>query len=238
LPEVWKQNMDSSVDARDFFAEYHGHPIGDLATVHSVLRANGKRIVWLIGDSSLDNKHWLYSNIGLKKISDPAFAPALNGFEHILSPPKMVQDVCYHLNKQLDGGPFACINAAVEESTVADRQNGLLAHDAFVRDHLQPQDVVIVSLGGNDIALRPTTGTMLAIGALNFLTPKSLVEGGWGPGFGHLKDIFQVQIQAILEKIFEKHKPSLAIACTIYCKTVFFSGLWLFQVLQRKQILP
>lgn len=95
--------MEQSVNAREFYAEYIGHPLDALASVHDILRANGKRIVWLIGDSSLDNKHWLYSS-SLKPVTDRAFAPAVNGYEHILSPPKMVQDVCYHLNKQLEGG--------------------------------------------------------------------------------------------------------------------------------------
>lgn len=38
-------------------------------------------------------------------------------------------------------GPFACINAAIEESTVADRRHELRAQDEFVRDHLQPQGI-------------------------------------------------------------------------------------------------
>jgi hypothetical protein len=117
-------------------------------------------------------------------------------------------------------GEYACINAAVEESTVGDREKGLLPHDEFVRDHIQSDDVVIVSMGGNDIALKPTTGTMLAIGALNFLTPTAMVRGGWGPGFGHLKGIFCDQVEVFLKRVYEKHTPKLTIPCTIYYPAV------------------
>ena len=231
------------VDAQSFYGEYHGHPLDALETVHNFLRAQGKRIVYLVGDSSLDNKHWLFAQRLSKKTSDPAFGPALNGFEHVLHPPVAVEDVCYFVNKELSEqglGQYACINAAVEESTVSDREQGLLPHDEvrraeglgcaflltlrmcpqFVRDHLQPDDIVIVSMGGNDIALRPTTATMLAIGALNFLTPKAMVLGGWGPGFGHLKGIFCDQVEAYLKRLYEKHVPKLTVPCTIYYPAV------------------
>jgi hypothetical protein len=88
--------MNATVNAPAFYAEYHGHPLPQLvkflafcfvvlshqlsqAVVHDFLRAQGKRIVWLVGDSSLDNKHWLYKD-RLKPISDPAFENAVNGF--------------------------------------------------------------------------------------------------------------------------------------------------------------
>ncbi len=215
--------MQDTVDAQSFYAEYHGHPLHQLARVHDFVRTQGKRVLWLMGDSSMDSKHWLYENRGLKPLGDAAFGPAVNGFEHFLAPPVAVRDVCYHVNKELQEqglSEYACLNAAVEESTVADREGGLLAHDEFVRDRIQPQDIVFVSLGGNDIALRPSTGTMLAIGALNFLTPTAMVRGGWGPGFGHLKGIFCDQIETFLKRVFEKHTPRLVVPCTIYYPAV------------------
>ena len=35
-----------------------------------------------------------------------------------------------------------------------------MSHDEFVRDNIQPEDILICSLGGNDIALKPTCGTI------------------------------------------------------------------------------
>ncbi len=52
-----------SVRAASFYAEYKGHPIGDLELVYNHLRHDlHKRIIWLCGDSSVDCKHWLYPN--------------------------------------------------------------------------------------------------------------------------------------------------------------------------------
>lgn len=119
------------------------------------------------------------------------------------------------------GSSFACINAAVEESTVSDRYGTLLEHDVFVQEHLEDGDVIVVSLGGNDIALRPSTGTMLAIGSLNFLTPMWMASRGWGLGYGHLQGIFKDQIQDYLERLVGDTKVELVMPCTIYypCET-------------------
>ena len=77
--------------------------------------------MWLLGDSSLDNKYWLPSP-GTR-------TPAVNGFEAVLSPPTMRRDVAYWTNKHLADAtagvaPF-CLNAAVEESTIGHRILGL-----------------------------------------------------------------------------------------------------------------
>ena len=49
-----------TVSAKKFYAEYHGHPTEDLEVVHQGLKRAGKeKFIWLCGDSSLDNKHWI-----------------------------------------------------------------------------------------------------------------------------------------------------------------------------------
>ena len=62
----------------------------------------------------------------------------MNAFGAALEPPRMVRDVAYWLNAaaeaRLGAGALCALNAAVEESTVADRGAGLLVQDAFVRD--------------------------------------------------------------------------------------------------------
>ena len=101
-----------------------------MARVHQFLREQGKKIVWLVGDSSLDNKHWLFSNRLKNSVADKAFAPAVNGLEHVLQPPKSVQDVAHFVNVFLASNglsDFACLCCAVEESTVADRYDNKLA---------------------------------------------------------------------------------------------------------------
>mmetsp|Transcript_150401 Transcript_150401/g.481362 ORF Transcript_150401/g.481362 Transcript_150401/m.481362 type:complete len:137 (-) Transcript_150401:145-555(-) len=91
-----------SVSSSEYYWNYHGQRIDHLNAVHASLRESCcKSFVWLAGDSSLDNKHWLFngekSNPSVMRREEIA-APAVNGYEHILSPPRMARDVCYWLN--------------------------------------------------------------------------------------------------------------------------------------------
>jgi len=105
---------------------------------------------------------------------------------------------------------------SVEESTVEDRtRHGLLAQDVFIRvsehslmkhthlldfcraflllllqDNITPDDSLIVSVGGNDIALHPTLRT-----ALNMLvlvkSPAWTIRAGIAPGLGYFVRLFR-----------------------------------------------
>jgi hypothetical protein len=186
-----------------------------------------------MGDSSLDNKYWLYPDASSKSdssLKDESFCgDAENGYEHILEPPRGIRDVAWHLNHELArlGSEYACINAAVEESTTSDRDNGvLLEQDLFVQRNLRNGDLIIVSLGGNDIALRPTKATMAAIGSLNFLTPQFMAKRGYGLGFGHLGTIFKDSIENYLKRVVGETKPALIVPCTIYYPCEHDTGSW------------
>ena len=121
--------------------------------LHDAVRRK-RAIIWLLGDSTLDNKHWFNDE-----------EAAVNGYEAVLKPARSREDVAHHLNKEIVAnglaGEWCCINTAVEEATLGMRGAGrpLLAQDVFCRDHLQPADALVVSCGGNDIALRPTAWT-------------------------------------------------------------------------------
>lgn len=73
------------------------------------------------------------------------------------------------------GGSFdnaVCINCAVEESTVSERPGArIMPHDEFVRDHIKSSDVLVLSIGGNDIALRPSPLTICNMAALAKVRP-------------------------------------------------------------------
>lgn len=77
----------------------------------------------------------------------------------------MKTDISYWLNLEAEKKkfPLVTINCAIEESTIGARAGcgNLLAHDIFIRDNITPADTVVVSLGGNDIALRPTFATII-----------------------------------------------------------------------------
>ena len=119
----------------------------------------------------------------------PSFtAAAVNGYEDVLQPTRMVMDVSYWLNRTAEErfgrGRFCTINASVEESTLADRDGSLLEQDAFLRDAVGPGDVVVLSVGGNDIALRPTKATIVWMLALT-RSPVWAIKAGVAPGFSY-----------------------------------------------------
>ena len=110
-----------------------------------------------MGDSTLDNKHWIFSDQfrtkedQLRRPNDFT-AKAVNGYEKVFAPPaRMVKDVSYFLNQQaaeqVGNGQLCTIMSSVEESTISDRSDGLLKHDAFIRDHITSDDVLIISVG-------------------------------------------------------------------------------------------
>lgn len=79
-------------------------------------------------------------------------------------------DVTYWLNyhgvNQRRNQKYGAINTAVEATTLNSRTFRLFPQDQFLRDNIQQEDVLIVSVGGNDIALRPTPCTILSLGCM------------------------------------------------------------------------
>jgi len=219
----------NKIESQLFYAHYHGHPISDLDTLHQHLRSAGKNIVWLAGDSSLDNKHWLYrcsaDNKKHQKLDDDSFTGDLtNGYEKIVEPARGVKDVCFSLNRLLQNENLAVINCAVEESTLLDRKSVLLRHDDFIRENMTADDYLIVSIGGNDIALRPAIPTMLSVGLLNFLAPLSRIEHNYGIGSGYLKWLFNTQTSVYIKDICTRKKPRKVIICLFYYPSVAGRG--------------
>lgn len=216
-----------SIQAKKYYAEYHGHRVDHLEKVEKALRP--RNIVFLAGDSSLDNKHWLFPPGQVKEecnFDDDDFCgPLGQGYETILEPARGVKDVCYWFNDAAAGNAsnYACLNCSVEESALCDRENGvLLPQDEFIRDNIRADDVLCLSIGGNDIALKPSKSTMAAIAALNFLTPQIVIEK-WdmGIGKGHLGGLFKDQVAALIRALTSKTRPKLVIVCMIYypCET-------------------
>ena len=79
----------------------------------------------------------------------------------------------------------------VEATTLNERCFTLMPQDVFLRDHIGKEDILIVSIGGNDIALRPTICTIASMAGLLCL-PVSFVENGCSccaPSVSHCKYI-------------------------------------------------
>lgn len=203
------------ISSRDFYGEYHGHLVQHLRRVHRVLGTRAR--VFLAGDSSLDSKFY----------QAECTANPINGYENILSPSGCRQDVCYWMNKEL-GPEYAVINCAVEESTLRERKTNVLPQDEFIRDNISQDDILVVSVGGNDVALRPTIGTAWNALKAVFLNSSASISAQphntWG--MSHFRGLFCDATQAYIEKLVSRKKPKLIIVCMIYFPGLFSNSTY------------
>ncbi|KAJ9628069.1 hypothetical protein H2203_003291 [Taxawa tesnikishii (nom. ined.)] len=197
-----------------FYGNWAGHPISDLSAFYSLIKSErpGKPIVYLAGDSSLDNKAWVPS-AGAGGEPLPVDVPAI--YKSFLDPPRPKPDVGFWLNHFL-GSKATVLNTAVEASLLRDRDAGLLAHDEFIRDHIGAEDVLVVSVGANDIALSPTATTARHMFQLAWLSSRRSIDQGTASSLGYFKTMFCDQTQAYISRITEKQKPKAVIVCMIY----------------------
>lgn len=255
----------NKLSCSDFYKTYHGHTPGNLERVYKHIRPQKQEIFWLAGDSSLDNKHWLFTRDKSHTSSyfDPSYtANAINGYETFLSPPRMVKDVSYWVNFELKEreADAACINTAIEESTLGNREAGFLrAQDRFIRDHITENDTLIVSVGGNDIALRPHPFTIFNILVLQRCVPQFIINCcfcscvlqctcwdypcpacvsclpccclGCPPGVGYFVDMFKNRVARYVRHLVGKKKPKRVVICMIYFLDETPGGSWADSVL-------
>lgn len=229
-------SSNRKVNASAFYNEYHGHKVKHLEILYPSLRdQNPEGIVWTAGDSSLDNKYWFSDH-----------RPAVGAYGSILDPPISNADVTYWLNyhgmKERRGNrkAYAAINTAVEATTLNQRSFRLLPQDEFLRDNIQHDDVLIVSVGGNDVALSPLPCTIMSllcfpdccieysstigrVGVLPFddrccgCGPSSLsCACAMPPCFGYLVHLFGVRVQKYIERLTAKTRPKKILVCMIY----------------------
>jgi len=228
--------MDNpKIDSFKFYDEYYGHKVEHLKAILPHLRESCDSLIWTAGDSSLDNKYWFKDR---KK--------AVGKYSQILDPPQSKCDVTFWLNylaeernKRCDE-KMAAINTAVEATTLNERCTKLRNQDIFLRDNIGKNDTLIVSIGGNDVALYPTPCTIFSILGAVCLPAKCIEHGttcctlpiddcccGCGPSFlscmggcppclGYFRHFFGLRIQKYIEKICAKTKPKKILVCMIY----------------------
>ena len=176
------------ISAKEFYSNYHGHTVRHLKAFESAMRdrlrpkasTRSKQFrdaIWLAGDSSLDNKHWFPEDE----------APAVNKMEMVIKEKeKCRRDIAWWLNKEAvdrgHGDDIFAINTSYEEGKIESRSRGrLLPQDEFLRDNLRPEDSIIVSVGGNDIALFPQLPcTIVNMAILNLCTPQICLDNACG----------------------------------------------------------
>lgn len=187
-------NSATTIDTQSFYTTYSGHP---LRALRLLARNPPKPVIWLVGDSTLDNKYWI------------PFTHQLHPDRHhsrFLTYSPIKRDVSYWLNSLYPR--YITINCAVEATTVAQRRARLLPHDRIVHDHLAANDVLVVSVGGNDVALAPSLRTILSVLAQTHSCSRL--------GLEHLACIFGDAVQRYVSKLVEKQHPTLVVVCGLY----------------------
>lgn len=157
--------------------------------------------------------------------------PATNGMEHWLVGDKMVkQDVAFHVNKLLARSADApiCINAAVEESTIQRRLTmGLTEQDHIVMNLMEPRDALVVSVGGNDLALAPSVSTMFWMGVISRLSHSAQCAP-----LHHFHDLLGNKVQKYIEQLTSKCKPQVVVPCSLYFPHELQTPCWASRVLK------
>ena len=214
-----------------FYNEYSGHHPQDLFTVKNKLDNinknyynNNKKYIYLAGDSTLDNKYWVLNQEAQQ---------AVNGYEYILMPPLMTPDISYHMNKLLVNNDYYVINTAIEASTLLDRSALLLPQDNFIKNNITKNDILIVSIGCNDIALKPSYTTMLNMAKLIFLNNTDNIKQGPDVAWGlkYFIDMFKNNIEYYILRLIENHRPKKIIICMYYYPDEQISNSWSDKVL-------
>lgn len=190
---------DRLLDSSIFYGNYSGHPADHLSYILDT-RPKQTPVLFLAGDSTLDNKYWL--PLRTERHPNPHFCRCLSNVG-------TSRDIAYWLARTYPPDTFTPINCAVEASTLRQRlTNGLLPQDELIRDHIGPNDVLVVSLGGNDIALSPTISTVFAV-------LMSVYRGG-NAGMSTLTKVFRNGLEQYISQLVSKQKPRLVIVCMLY----------------------
>lgn len=239
-----------------FSYNYFGHPPEHLTTLVSAWRKERKNIVFLAGDSSLDNKVWI-PTLDQERLL-PCYNPLLEDDEKKANI-SGVPDVAHWWNTYLDVMAYSLpekwqvLNCAVESSTLLDRggalkdnpkfqifmkthaldmdvclHTNLLPQDRLINKYITNRDILVVSVGCNDIVLRPTLKTIVKMGQLLYLnslkTMQDAPQNAWG--FAYFVDLFKTKIEAYIWKLIGDVKPLKILVCTIYFPDVEPGESW------------
>jgi len=207
--EVMYDDSLETVHPQNFYHNYFGHDLGHLERVRLRLRAKHHTPVWLAGDSSLDNKHWLFNNVYAKNLEESITVPARSIYADFLDPPLCLPDVTACLNEELADTNYTAINCAIEESSLYDRRpDKFPSHDRFIQDNITEDDILIVSVGGNDLVLKTCFRTLFWM-FVTLFSPLPFLPG-------YISNLFRDQVQSYVERLTEKARPRAVIVCMFY----------------------
>lgn len=208
--------MDT-INFKNFYNTWHGHTIEDLKKIYINLKKNNRDIIWLCGDSTLDNKFWVLD----KTVN------AVGDYNDIIDTKLSHPDIAYHITS-LKFLNYHCINTAIEESTLKQRNFKLLSQDEFIRDNITSNDILIISIGGNDIAFSPTITTLYNLFVLVYTnTKENLIRNPAScNGIQYFINLFKTGIENMINKLISKNIPKMILVCNLYFPDICKSGGW------------
>jgi len=226
-----ESTSEDRISSKRYYETYRGHPIDNLAKVLTYFKTLDKPLMYLAGDSSLDNKYWF--------LELPQRVKPVNGYETILEEGAQIPpDVAYQVNNlaSTQGIHIACINAAVEESSLTSRMNGtkLLPQDEFIRDNITEKDILVISVGGNDIAL--SNENLMKIEPLLTATETELNDpttitdavrqNKISEALTFLDSIFKTSVETYIQNLCSIHRPHKILVCMVYYPDVNNVHTW------------
>ena len=242
----------SKINSIDFYNNFSGHLIEHLTKIidgksfidrlRSYNGQNKERsVIFLAGDSSLDNKYWPLNDPNEQKLCNK---PPINGYEDVLEGNNCIPDVAYQINQALIDNrlndEYVCINTSIEATTLYQRFTGtnysgdimLLPQDKFIYDNIKPDDILIVSIGGNDIALDPLPDVKLNFNSFISKSIRDQKSLSQMPQYiSYFKNIFKDKVEQYIEKLCSKNLtpnkgllPSLIIPCMVYFPSLTQNG--------------
>merc|ERR1712224_165317 len=106
-----------------------------------------------------------------------------------------------------------------------------LLQDAFIRNHIRSQDTLVVSVGGNDVALKPSVKTAISALTMSRMSSVERIQQGKASGQGHFHSLFHTETKRYVEKLIARTKPKRVIICTLYFLDEAQTGSWADRVL-------
>lgn len=92
----------------------------------------------------------------------------------------------------------------------------LLTQDQFICDNITKDDILIVSVGCNDVAMKPTSATIFHMLVLAWLTRLKSIENGSAWALRYFARLFRDKTEAYLRRLCSKVTPRAIVLCMIY----------------------
>jgi hypothetical protein len=193
------------IDFARFYDTYYGHPISDLKTIIKPAHSENKCIIYLAGDSSFDNKYWL-PDTNRPRVTSKYRQHSTR--EYARAKP----DVAHWINEQTDDS-IVCVNCAVEEAALSDSLN---AQDCVIQETITENDVLVVSIGGNDFALKPSILNSVLMASVLYLTPQLVIDWGYAYNLTYIINSLVSQLETYISTLLNNVTPKTLVICTIY----------------------